>query len=359
MDVFTAKHIHRLFQFNSEANAACCSAVPCARLKGAKKALKKLNPTTVQKEQQTHSNASVEVRHLRYAVAAEKFGSFRKAALALDVKQSTLSRTVAQMETRLGVDLFERTSSGISLTKAGAEIIRTSKYLVEAIDLLADHAREMNSGLTGYLRIGFYTSLSTGNLRASLVEFASKFPSVEIHAIEASRARLISNLVGGLVDIAIFTGAPSPSDGTAMSLWTERIMVTISDSHALAAKSVVHWSELMDETFLLSERDPGPDLQQIFTSRLSPLGVQPKIVQQDVSEENIRNLVGAGFGVGLALETGLGAKIPGVTYLEVRDENGPSRISFSAHWRSNNNNPALANFIALLEERYPVPRKFD
>ena len=255
--------------------------------------------------------------------------------------------------------MFERTSSGISLTKAGAEIIRTSKYLVEAIDLLADHAREMNSGLTGYLRIGFYTSLSTGNLRASLVEFASKFPSVEIHAIEASRARLISNLVGGLVDIAIFTGAPSPSDGTAMSLWTERIMVTISDSHALAAKSVVHWSELMDETFLLSERDPGPDLQQIFTSRLSPLGVQPKIVQQDVSEENIRNLVGAGFGVGLALETGLGAKIPGVTYLEVRDENGPSRISFSAHWRSNNNNPALANFIALLEERYPVPRKFD
>ncbi|MHA7776087.1 LysR family transcriptional regulator [Roseibium sp. M-1] len=61
---------------------------------------------------------SIEIRHLRFAAAAESHGSFRKAAQALGVKQSTLSRTISQMEARLGLTIFERTSGGARLTKA-------------------------------------------------------------------------------------------------------------------------------------------------------------------------------------------------------------------------------------------------
>jgi len=59
------------------------------------------------------------------------------------------------------------------------------------------------------------------------------------------------------------------------------------------------------------------------------------------------------------VEAGAGANCPGVTCREIQDGNGPSRISFSAHWRDDNDNPALANFIALLKERYPSPTGFD
>ena len=51
--------------------------------------------------------AQIELRHLRYAVAAAHYGSFRRAAEALGVKQSTLSRCISQLEMRLGVVLFE------------------------------------------------------------------------------------------------------------------------------------------------------------------------------------------------------------------------------------------------------------
>lgn len=78
-----------------------------------------------------------------------------------------------------------------------------------------------------------------------------------------------------------------------------------------------------------------------------------------MNQENIKGLVSAGFGVSLVLEASLGSSIPDVAYLEVRDGTGANRISFSAHWRGDNHNPALSNFITLLEERYPSPAGFD
>ncbi|XHC14000.1 LysR family transcriptional regulator [Labrenzia sp. ac12] len=292
-------------------------------------------------------------------MAVESHGSFRKAALALRVKQSTLSRTISQMEARLGLILFERTSGGARLTEAGAEIVKTSRYLIQSLDQMTLNAQELSRGNTGQFRLGFYTSLSMGKLRARLTEFATRFPNVELLTIEASRSRLLSDLAGGFLDIAIVTGDPSPAEVGAKSLWTERIMVVLPESHPLADKKVLHWTDLKDETFLLSDHDPGPELRDVLVSKLAPLGGQPKLVAHNISHENIKGLVSAGFGVSLILEASLGSSIPDVAYLEVRDGNGPSRLSFAAHWRSDNHNPVLANFIALLKERYPSPTDLD
>jgi DNA-binding transcriptional LysR family regulator len=72
------------------------------------------------------------------------------------------------------------------------------------------------------------------------------------------------------------------------------------------------------------------------------------------------SLVSAGFGVSMICESGIGASYAGVVYRDVQDGNGPSRISYAAYWQSNNDNPALAHFLKLLEERYPaLPTRVD
>ena len=55
-----------------------------------------------------------------------------------------------------------------------------------------------------------------------------------------------------------------------------------------------------------------------------------------------------GFGVSLVTESDIGASFSGLIYRELRDGTGPSRIGFSAHWRADNDNPALASFLKLL-----------
>jgi DNA-binding transcriptional LysR family regulator len=61
------------------------------------------------------------------------------------------------------------------------------------------------------------------------------------------------------------------------------------------------------------------------------------------------------MGISLVLESDLGANLPSPLYRELRDGTGPSRLGFSAIWRSNNENPALDYFLTLLSERYPSP----
>lgn len=296
---------------------------------------------------------SIELKHLRYAEAAERCGSFRKAAESLAVKQSNLSRRIRSLEEQLGVKLFERTNGGVRPTPAGRDFINGVRRVLNELQLVIDGAKVVGRGEAGYLTIGFYTSLSAGNLRASLVEYGRRFLEVEISTVEGSRSRLFEGIQNGTIDIAIVTGDPASDRNPSMVLWSERIIVALPEGHPLATNEIIYWTDLKGERFLLSERDPGPEIQDILIAKLASPGDLPDVVRHDVSLESIKGLVGAGRGVSLMCEACIGASYAGVVYREARDGTGSTRIGYCAYWRDGNENPALRNFIRLLEERYP------
>lgn len=299
---------------------------------------------------------SIELRHLRYAEVAERCGSFRKAADLLALKQSNLSRRVRHLEEQLGIALFERTNGGVRPTAAGRDFVNGVRPVLNELQLVVDGAKAVGRGEAGYLAIGFYTSLSAGNLRVSLVEFGRRFPQVEISTVEGSRTRLFDGIQNGTLDIAGVTGEPASDCNRSMVLWSERIIVALPEDHPLAANDIIYWiywTDLKRERFLLSERDPGPEIQDILVAKLSSPGDLPEVVRHDVSPENIKSLVGAGRGVSLMCEACMGASYAGVVYRKARDGNGSARIGYRAYWRDGNDNPALRNFIRLLEERCP------
>ena len=126
----------------------------------------------------------IELRHLRYVIAADKHRSFRQAATALRLKQSTLSRRIHQLEDELGVLLFTRHSGGVRPTTAGHDFLRRAKRITEEVHAMTVLAKAESRGEVGRLSIGFYTSLSAGNLRASLLDYVTRYPEVICHAVE-------------------------------------------------------------------------------------------------------------------------------------------------------------------------------
>ncbi|MBN9593004.1 MAG: LysR family transcriptional regulator, partial [Alphaproteobacteria bacterium] len=76
----------------------------------------------------------VELRHLRYAIAASDHRSLRRAAEILHLKQSTLSRCVRDLEEELQVQLFERSRIGVRPTAAGNAFITSARRVVQEID---------------------------------------------------------------------------------------------------------------------------------------------------------------------------------------------------------------------------------
>lgn len=151
----------------------------------------------------------IELRQLRYLIAAAEAGSFSRAARSINIKQATLSRHVLEIEKRLGMALFDRKTRGATLTPNGRTYLRTAQRIVKEFEELNNWVRATNNGHVGKLAVGFYTSFSAGNLRATLSEFGERHPEVKVSGFERDRDMLLAGIENGLLDIAIMIGEAS------------------------------------------------------------------------------------------------------------------------------------------------------
>jgi len=295
---------------------------------------------------------NLDLSSLRSVIAAAEHGSFRQAATALNLKQSALSRRIRHLEEQIGVSLFERSSGGVRLTPAGESMAHASRRLFAEIDEMVAASRLADRGEAGVVKIGFGLGVSTSKLRTVLAEYIKTFPGVRLNVTERSRSRLITVLGSGELDVAIVAGQARQHNGPSMSLWSERIVAAVSIRHPLSNSDAIDWSELKDETFLLSQRDPGSDLRNIILKKLSSPGDDPNIETWDVSNENVLGMVEAGLHVSVHCESWISLAYPGVRFREVRDASGPSHITFTACWEEHNKNPALARFLESLRKTH-------
>lgn len=298
---------------------------------------------------------ALDLQQLRFAVTAADTGSFRQAADVLRLRQSQMSRSVRQLEHSIGIIVFERSSGGVKPTPAGREFLRTARVILEQVDALVASAKTTRRGESGRLAVGFCTSLSTGNLRATLLDFKVHFPHIELVTVERSRARLTTALRNGALDIVVVTGATRLPENQTLPLWRERILAALPENHPLTTRDVVLWTELRNHKVLLSHDDPGHELEDVLISKLLLPDDRPQIEHHHVSRGIIKSLISMGLGIGLVMDSDIGASFAGLVYRELHDGTGPSYISYSAHWRGDNENPALHGFLKILAERYPSP----
>lgn len=297
----------------------------------------------------------VEVPHLRYVVAAADHSSFRRAAATLNITQPTLSKRIRELEGKLGVPLFERSPGGAELTPIGEEFVVSARRVLAELEAMETRAKAGKRGDAGRLEIGFYTSLSTGALRDTVLTFANRHPHVDVNIIEGARASLIPLLDRGAIDIVVVLGEPNYTDYAHMSLWSERIMVEFPKDHPLAARDFVYWTDLKNERFLMSRRDPGPEIQDVLINKLTSPGDRPLIKAVNANREDILSVVDGNRGITLTCESSTGNILPSVLFREVRDGIGPTRVGYVAYWRRNNDNPALKQFLSLLQAHPAVP----
>ncbi|MFM9852152.1 MAG: LysR family transcriptional regulator [Sphingomonadaceae bacterium] len=297
---------------------------------------------------------SIEIRQLRCAAMTAEMMSFTQAANKLGIKQSTLSKRVLDLERRLGITLFERSTRGAVPTKAAAEFLARAKRVVSEIDDLQLTARAVRCGESGKLVVGFATSLSTGNLRRIISDFLVRVPEVEFKAIEASSAQLRQGVERQDIDVVIVAANISGDGIQRRPLWGERIMVAMPDDHRLAKSDRIYWTDLRQEVFVLPSQFPGPDMADLLIARLAEPGRRPHIIEQDVSMENILSMASLGKFVTLTSETALGISRPGVILQDIHDLTGQARVDVAAYWRAENDNPALRRFFELIQELYPA-----
>jgi len=300
----------------------------------------------------------IEVHLLRYVLAAADTGSFSRAAEQFGIKQSTLSKRVQFLELRLGLPLFRRSTRGVVPTDPGQRFLGKARRIVQDIDALGRESRALAKGDAGTLRLGFHGSLAVGDLAAVTRAFRLSQPDVEIEARECGRSKLLDALERDQLDLAICTGQSSRPTLSALSFWSEPVLIGLAAGHPLTARDRLYWTDLRGACFVVTAGDPGPDLADLIVARLSGPGQRPSILSQDVSRENL-----AAFASGERVIASAGivptASANGEIVLrEVHDAFGATLLEQSVHWRRDDDSPVVRRFLEMLADRYarPLPR---
>lgn len=285
----------------------------------------------------------MEMRHLRYVVAAAEQGSFRRAAMALDIRESAVSRRIRDLEDEIGAALFMRHHGGVNLTYAGQRFVYRALRALNEIERAAADAGSFGRGEIGTVRIGIFTSLASGFLSDLLRAYVSANPGVRPDLIEGGPAAHIAAVQRLHLDIAFLTGKPVADGCDVAQLWNERVLAVIPRKHEFASLRTINWMHLRDRHFIVSEDDPGPEIHDYLVKHIGDLGHHPSIERHRVGRDNLMHLVAMGQGLTLVHEAAGAAQFPGVIYRHIKDEILP----FCAIWSPRNDNPALRRLLSL------------
>jgi DNA-binding transcriptional LysR family regulator len=161
--------------------------------------------------------------------------------MILNVRQSTLSWRLRDLECRLGADLFERTNGGTRPTFAGQEFLETARRIIEETDAALQRLRTRSHGENGRPTIGVYASPAAGDMHATLVEHHRRFPDVDVHTVDGAHDQLLCALAGNTIDVAIMTACHPGWDDRALPLWSERVIAALPEQHPFGDRSPIHW----------------------------------------------------------------------------------------------------------------------
>jgi LysR family hydrogen peroxide-inducible transcriptional activator len=238
---------------------------------------------------------------LKYIVAVARARHFGHAAEACFVAQPTLSVAIKKLEDELGVTLFERGGSEVSVTPIGAQIVAQAERVLEQTAAIKELAKQNKDPLAGPLRLGVIYTIAPYLLPPLVKTMVDKVPQMPLILQENFTTKLIEQLRQGELDAAIMA-LPLPEHGLMIqALYDEPFVVAVPKHHPWANRSEIPAEDLKKETMLLLGnghcfRDQVLEVCPEM-ARFSAGGNGMQRTFEGSSLETIRHMVSSGIGL--------------------------------------------------------------
>ncbi|KKZ88367.1 LysR family transcriptional regulator [Rhizobium phaseoli] len=290
------------------------------------------------------------LRQIQYFVAVAEQGSVTRAAQHLSISQSSVTEALKELETDLGVELFERHPRGLTITHNGHQFLRHATKILASVSDARTSFSGRQSALSGTLNIGV-TSLVAGYVLSDLLaRYRRACPGVEVSAIEDNGGYLEHLLVGGELDVAVMV-ISNLRDRMALQaeiLETSPYRLWLPMGHPLVSADIISVADIAREPLIMLTVD---EIEENTGKLLSALGARPHVAFRTRSVEAVRSLVATGAGVAL---------LPDLVYrpwslegdrIESRDVSGSLPVvQVGMVWRKGSSLPQAArDFVGIAE----------
>ncbi len=235
------------------------------------------------------------LNELRYIVAVAQQLNFRRAAERCFVSQPALSLAIRKLEDELGVQIFERSRTEVSITPVGARVVEQAQRTLEEAARIKEVARQGSDPLVGTLRLGAIHTIGPYLLPDLIPEVKKRAPAMPLDVEENTTANLEALLKNGKLDVIVIA-LPFGGPGiTTLALYDEPFSVVVPADHAWSRRKSIRPAELSGEHVLLL--NSGHCFSNQVVEACPELTRRGGDTQQGNSLETIRNMVASGLGV--------------------------------------------------------------
>lgn len=156
----------------------------------------------------------LDLRQLGYFVTTAELESISRAAEALNITQSPLSRQIQDLEARLELKLFDRVKQRVRLTSDGRKFLPQAKALLEAGRRCEAAAAALAAGQVGPVRVGYVdAAVHTGLVIRLLHDLRASAPDLRVELLSLRSAAQLEMLCDGRIDLALTHSAPAAAAG--------------------------------------------------------------------------------------------------------------------------------------------------
>ncbi|WP_110926518.1 cidABC operon transcriptional activator CidR [Bacillus massiliglaciei] len=243
----------------------------------------------------------MDIKHLQYFIEVTKYNSFTKAAERLYITQPTISKMIKNLETELGVELFDRSRKQLTLTDAGQVVLEQAKLINNAFHNLEIEMDNLLGLKTGHIRIGLPPILKASFFPEMIGKFHKKYPKITFQLVEDGSKKIEEYVEKDQLDLGVMV---LPANGTFYShfpIIKEDIMMILHPSHPYAKNEVMDLADFKEEPFILFNKDF--TLHDLVLSSCREAGFTPHIITESSRWDFIEEMVAGGLGVALLPES--------------------------------------------------------
>ncbi|MEH0194274.1 LysR family transcriptional regulator [Caulobacter sp. CCNWLY153] len=205
----------------------------------------------------------MQLRQLEHVVAVVSAGSFSAAARNLRIAQPTLSRSIAQLESSLGLRLFERAEAGARATAVGVLLASRGEEILGSIAALTEELQGLARGAHGRLRVGVGPASKIRPLPQFAAVIARTEPHLQLEMRQDSGRAIVEGLSNGQYDIVLTFSENAVEHGDLIrhKLFEDRIVAVVRPGHPLQGSGKRRLDEMADHPVasfrLASDFSPG------------------------------------------------------------------------------------------------------
>ncbi|MBZ9863091.1 LysR family transcriptional regulator [Mesorhizobium sp. CA12] len=294
----------------------------------------------------------LDLRQIRYFVAVAEAGNVGRAAEQLHISQSPLSRQIIQLEEQLGVALFERARQRVHLNAEGRAFLAEARALLANAARLEELGRNLASGATGSLAIGYVEGAVHAGLIADMLrDFRRARPDFHLQLRSRRTAAQFEDLRQRVLDFG-FVYAPAPQrdpDIESILVRREPLVLAMPEGDPLAAVADIAPGHLNGRVWITVVRQPGDTNRAQFLAACAESGFMPDIAYETADPLTSLGLVSAGMGLATVQESLRSTAPPGIVFRDLFWFKRSVEIHLA--WRRNDWRAAIADLRKAVVSR--------